>query len=190
MDRSLVKRTIALIFITIIGVCILLPTFLPRGALPSFLTDTPVLKWVFSSRMSWGLDLQGGLHLVYSIDLDKAVDDRASELKRDIESSLVEGGIKGSVRTPSQPLGAVTINLTDATKLDEVKKTLESTYGDTITMLDCPKTEAAGSICMRVSSSYADGIKKAALTNAVLTIRERINEKGVAEPNVVEKGDD
>jgi preprotein translocase subunit SecD len=41
-----------------------------------------------------------------------------------------------------------------------------------------------------VSSAYADGIKKAALTNAVATIRERINEKGVAEPSVVEKGDD
>ena len=41
-----------------------------------------------------------------------------------------------------------------------------------------------------VSPSYADGIKKAALTNAVATIRDRINEKGVAEPSVVEKGDD
>ena len=48
----------------------------------------------------------------------------------------------------------------------------------------------ANAICFRVSSAYADSIKKSALTNAVATIRERINEKGVAEPSVVEKGDE
>ena len=48
-----------------------------------------------------------------------------------------------------------------------------------------PPGSASG--CRR---TYADGIKKAALDNAVATIRERINEKGVAEPSVVKKGDD
>ncbi len=189
MDRSLKWRTLILIVITIASVCILLPSFLPRGTLPSGLTQTPVVKWLFNSRMSWGLDLQGGVHLVYSIDLDKAVDDRASELKRDIESRFADEGIKGIVRTPATPLGAVTIVLEDGTKKDEVRRQLVSEHGNTITMLECPPGESANTICMRVSSSYADGIKKSALTNAVTTIRERINEKGVAEPNVVEKGD-
>ncbi len=184
MDRSLKWRTIGLILITIVSVCILLPSFVPRGELPPWFTK------VFSSRMSWGLDLQGGVHLVYSIDLDKAVDDRAGELKRDIETRFAEDNIKGSVRTPAQPLGAVTVTVEDGTKKAEVQKQLQSDYGDTITMLTCPPNEAPNSICFRVSSSYADGIKKAALTNAVTTIRDRINEKGVAEPTVVEKGDD
>ena len=38
------------------------------------------------------LDLQGGLYIVYSIDLNKAVDDKASELKRDIEAKLRNAG--------------------------------------------------------------------------------------------------
>src|SRR5687768_15473830 len=99
MDRSLKWRTIGLILITIVSVCILLPSFVPRGDMPTWFTR------VFSSRMSWGLDLQGGVHLVYSIDLDKAVDDKAGELKRDIETRFAEDNIKGSVRTPAQPLG-------------------------------------------------------------------------------------
>ena len=44
-------------------------------------------------------------------------------------------------------------------------------------------------MCFRVSSDYAEGIKKAALTQAVRTVRERIDERGVAEPDVVTKGD-
>ncbi len=183
MDRSLKWRTLILILITIGSICVLIPSFTPRGTLPSWFTK------VFSSRMSWGLDLQGGVHLVYSIDLDKAVDDRASEIKRDIESRFADENIKGLVRTPATPLGAVTVVLEDGTKKDEVRRQIVTDYGDTILMLTCPPKENANTICMRVSSTYADSIKKAALTNAVTTIRERINEKGVAEPNVVEKGD-
>jgi preprotein translocase subunit SecD len=184
MDRSLKWRTAALIIITLLCVCIVLPSFIPRDRFPGWYND------IFSSRMSMGLDLQGGLHLVYSIDLDKAVDDRASEIKRDLESRYAEEATKATVRTPATPLGAVTVTLEDGTKKAEIQKQIQSDYSDTITMLTCPANEAPSSICFRVSSSYADGVKKAALTNAVATIRERINEKGVAEPNVVEKGDE
>src|SRR5437764_1256753 len=40
-----------------------------------------------------------------------------------------------------------------------------------------------------LAPTFAGNLKKSALSNAVGTIRERINEKGVAEPSVVEKGD-
>jgi preprotein translocase subunit SecD len=173
-------------------VAIVIPSFVPKDRLPTWYTED-----IFTSRMSMGLDLQGGLHLVYSIDLDKAVDDRASELKRDIESRFAEDKIKGIVRTPSSPLGAVTVELEDGTRRDEVKSAIEKDYGDTIVSIACPATDKAAEpantpapLCWRVSSKFADSIKKSALTNAVATIRERINEKGVAEPNVVEKGDD
>ncbi len=184
MERSLKWRTAALVIITIACVCVVLPSFIPRDRFPNWFNK------IFTAKMSMGLDLQGGLHLVYSIDLDKAVDDRASELKRDIESRFADENIKGTVRTPSQPLGAVTVTLEDGTKKAEVQRQIASDYGDTITMIECPKDAGANPICFRVSSNYAESVKKAALTNAVATIRERINEKGVAEPNVVEKGDD
>src|SRR5687767_12392203 len=112
MDRSLKWRTLLLVIGTLLSIGILLPSFVPKGTLPTWYTSFPLFK----SRMSMGLDLQGGLHLVYSIDLDKAVDDRASELKRDIESRMAEENIKGSVTTPRQPLGAVTVRVDDPTK--------------------------------------------------------------------------
>jgi preprotein translocase subunit SecD len=183
MDRSLKWRTVALIVITLLCVGTVIPSFVSRDSLPHWFNK------IFSSKMSMGLDLQGGLHLVYSIDLDKAVDDRASELKRDIESRFADDKIKGIVRTPAAPLGAVTVVLEDGTKKAEVLNTLEKDYGDTITQIDCQKSDGANALCFRVSSKFADQLKKSALTNAVATIRERINEKGVAEPNVVEKGD-
>lgn len=193
MDRSLKWRTLVLVVGTLLCIALLIPSFASKETTRSLQALPWPINKVFKSKMSLGLDLQGGLHLVYSIDLDKAIDDRASELKRDLETRLADANIKGAAKTPASPLGAVTVLLDDASKRDEVKGWIAKDYGgargDEITFLDCPAAEAKSAICFRVSSSYGDSLKKAALSNAVSTIRERINEKGVAEPNVVEKGD-
>ena len=82
MDRSLRWRTLGLLAIVALCVLSLLPTVLGKKQLP------PWYGKFFSSEIQLGLDLQGGLHIEYSIDLDKAVDDKASEIKRDIEWTL------------------------------------------------------------------------------------------------------
>jgi preprotein translocase subunit SecD len=191
MDRSLKWRTIALFFMVLFCIATLAPSFVARDTLPKM---WPLNK-LFGSQISLGLDLQGGKHIVYNIDLDKAVDDKASEIKRDLEARLADDKIKGVVKTPALPLGAVTVMLDDASapKAAELKSKIESDYNDhekTIEWRTCGPEDGKTALCFLVSSSYADGIKKTALTNAVSTIRDRINEKGVAEPSVVEKGDD
>jgi preprotein translocase subunit SecD len=184
MDRSLKWRTLGLLFGLLLCAGLLAPTWPGGSSLPSW--------FPFKKKISLGLDLQGGMHIVYSIDLDKAVDDKASELKRDLESRFSDDKdkIAATVKTPATPLGAVTVILPDGKRKAEIEGQIRADYGDTIQMRDCAPADGANAICFRVSTNYADGIKKAALTNAVATIRERINEKGVAEPSVVEKGDD
>jgi preprotein translocase subunit SecD len=184
MDRSLKWRTLGLLFGLLLCAGLLAPTWPGSGSLPS--------RFPFKKKISLGLDLQGGMHIIYSIDLDKAVDDKASDLKRDLESRFSDDKdkVEAKVKTPATPLGAVTVTLADGKRKAEIEGMIRADYGDTIQMRDCAPADGPTAICFRVSANYADGIKKAALTNAVSTIRERINEKGVAEPSVVEKGDD
>ncbi|HSN25493.1 MAG TPA: protein translocase subunit SecD [Kofleriaceae bacterium] len=197
MDRSLKWRFLALAAILLYCVAILTPSFPgtkdfvagAKKALPSFVFNT-----LFSKRINLGLDLQGGLHIVYSIDLDKAIDDRAGEIRRDIESRLADKHYdKSVVKTPAEPLGAVTVLAESKQAHDDAKNWVEKDYIDTpekmAVWLDCPSDAGANALCFKVSEDFAEGLKKSALTNAVSTIRERINEKGVAEPSVVEKGD-
>ena len=199
MDRSLKWRTLALIGMVLFCLATLAPSIMSRDKLPSV---WPLNK-LFGSEISLGLDLQGGLHIVYSIALDRAVDDRASDIKRDLEARFADEKVDAKVTTPGArstapviPLGAVMVSLGDAKKKAEVESQIRADNGSTIEDFECPPEPApsAGatartSICFRVSTSYAEGIKKSALANAVTTIRERINEKGVSEPSVVEKGD-
>jgi len=182
MDRSLKWRTVGLLFGLLLCGGLLAPTWPGRASLPSW--------FPFKKAISLGLDLQGGIHIVYSIALDKAVDDKASELKQDLEAGFLDKKITAKVTTPVTPLGAVMVSLSDSKLKPDVEAQIKSDYGSIIESRDCNPGDPKDAICFKVSSSYADGIKKAALTNAVSTIRERINEKGVAEPSVVEKGDE
>src|SRR4051812_35252512 len=110
MDRSLKWRTLILIGITLFCIATLAPSFVPKESLPSWFTS------VFGKKINLGLDLQGGKHIVYNIDLDKAVDDYASNIKRDLENYVVDNKIDATVRTPRTLLGGVTVQLKDQSK--------------------------------------------------------------------------
>jgi preprotein translocase subunit SecD len=181
MDRSLKWRTVALLFGTLLCLGVLAPTWPGSSELPSW--------FPFKKKISLGLDLQGGMHIVYSIDLDKAVDDKASEIKNDLEARYADEKFDAKVKTPSQPLGAVTILLPDGKRKGEIESQVQADYGDTVQLRDCAEADGPNAVCLRVSPGYADNIKKSALASAVTTIRERIDEKGVSEPSVIEKGD-
>jgi len=161
---------------------VLTPNFVgnPKTDLPSW--------FPFHQQINLGLDLKGGLHIVYSIDLNTAIVDRASEIERDLKSRFnEEPKVNAKVTAPLSPLGAVTVVAPDAVKRAEIETLLRSDYGDTIEFRECDAADGANALCFKVSTSYAESIKKAALENAVTTIRERIDNGGVAEPSVVQK---
>jgi preprotein translocase subunit SecD len=181
MDRSLKVRTLILLGIMLLCAAILAPsTPGVSDSLPSW--------FPFKKKIQLGLDLQGGSHIVYSIALDKAVDDRASDIRRDLETRFNdEPKVKATVKTPSSPIGAVTVIAPDAAKKVEIEALIKSDYGETIESRECSDGPLA--ICFRVSNDFAERLKKSALAQAVTTIRERIDKTGVSEPTVVEKGD-
>lgn len=183
MDRSLKWRTVLLLVGLLLCAGLLAPTWPGTESLPSW--------FPFKKKISFGLDLQGGVHIEYSIALDRAVDDKASDIKRDLEARFADDHVDAKVKLPAA-LGAVTVILSGpdaAKKKPEVENQINTDYKDIINPRACAPDDGPNAICFEVSQSYAEGIKKAALSNAVNTIRERINEKGVAEPSVVEKGD-
>jgi preprotein translocase subunit SecD len=184
MDRSLKWRTALLLVGVLLCAGLLAPTWPGSDALPSW--------FPFKKTISLGLDLQGGVHIVYSIALDRAVDDKASDIKRDLEARFVDDKVDAKVKLPAA-LGAVTVLLSGpdaAKKKPEIDSQIKADYHDIIRPRTCAPDDGPNAICFEVAESYAESIKKAALSNAVNTIRERINEKGVAEPSVVEKGDE
>src|SRR5215510_14648296 len=100
MDRSLKWRTLALLVGLLLCAGLLAPTWPGSDALPSW--------FPFKKKISLGLDLQGGVHIVYSIALERAVDDKASDIKRDLEARFADDRVDAKVKLPAA-LGAVTV---------------------------------------------------------------------------------
>ena len=72
MERSLRWKTLFLVLLVALSAVYLVPSAIGDvSTLPSWFTR------LFSKKVQLGLDLQGGLHIVYGVDLDKAVDDKA-----------------------------------------------------------------------------------------------------------------
>ena len=150
MDRSLKWRTGILFAILLYCVVMVLPTIVGKTSLPGW------FRAVSDNEINLGLDLQGGLYIVYDIDVAKAIDDRASEIKRDLDAKFADESVKGTVKTPSAILGGVTITLADASKKSAVEKSMESDYGDMITTIPCPATDSKDAVSsVPVSRSLA-----------------------------------
>ncbi|MFH0899583.1 MAG: protein translocase subunit SecD [Pseudomonadota bacterium] len=184
MERALRWKTITLAVLVILSIVYLIPSAVGESSqLPGWFSR------VFSKKVQLGLDLQGGLHIVYGVDLDKAVDDKAAELRRDLEAKLAESSIKATVETPRNPLGAVIIVPAGDEEKGKIDKAFLTDYEEVLTSFDCPAGKE-NAICNRVSPDYADRIKESALEQAIRTIKDRIDRYGVAEPTIIKKGED
>ena len=125
--------------------------------------------------------------VTYSLDLEAAVDERAGVLRDDIAGALAAEKLTAVVRVPGAPPGAVTIVPEDPYKRQQIDQLLKTTYKDAIVARECDVRDGAAAICFKLSEGHAAAIQKAALGNAVNTIRARLEAVKVAHPSVVEK---
>jgi len=136
-----------------------------------------------SSRISLGLDLKGGLHLVLEVDVEKSIRDgiqRAMNRTRDLTE---RDGIKIQSVAVSDDYKTV-LELADAAKAEAVKKTVS----EQTSLIQFDKVD--GNKVLFVSNpAEVDRYGSELLQQAINTIRNRIDQFGVAEPNIFRQGD-
>src|SRR5438309_4032379 len=119
MDRSWVYRVITYTLLTVVAVVFLTPSV--AGWLGK---DDKLPGWMhkhIQNKILLGLDLQGGLHLVYEVQVDKAVSDKADRLSSDLEEELHKDKKVKDVRAERAGKDEIVMTFktpTDAKKLD------------------------------------------------------------------------
>jgi preprotein translocase subunit SecD len=160
----------------------LVPTIVPEDKQPSF------IKKHFDKRIQLGLDLKGGLHLVYEVNVDKAVGGKVDRIASDIEDRLTKDkGVSGLVVTRE---GRDDILFTFKTPSDEAKLD-DSILRDHRQDLDVSDRDATkGIVRLRLDPKQVDDVRDYALRQGIETIRGRVDKFGVAEPTIIKKGTD
>tara|TARA_R110000796_G_scaffold245181_3_gene369103 strand:+ start:5241 stop:7073 length:1833 start_codon:yes stop_codon:yes gene_type:complete len=142
------------------------------------------LEAVGGSPMKLGLDLRGGVHFLMEVDMGEAIRKMEEAKIADFRSQLREEKIRyaGIRKTPK----GIAIKFRDAETVDQAETYLKTRSND-MTYTDASSGNEF-MLLATMSDAYLKQIKEEALQQNITTIRNRVNELGVAEPVVQRQG--
>lgn len=150
----------------------------------NFAPTTPSwLAAVGAEPMNLGLDLRGGVHFLMEVDMDAAVKQALEGYSSEFRTLLRDE----KVRYKRIQVGSE--NVTIEFRTVEHRDMGESKLSNEFTQLEITTNENAPSLDMRLTEVALREIKALALQQNIITLRNRINELGVAEPTVQQQGD-
>ncbi|MFH1729699.1 MAG: protein translocase subunit SecD [Pseudomonadota bacterium] len=137
-----------------------------------------------------GLDLQGGIHLVLGVDVNVALENEITRIGDNMKEYLKKDSI--FVKNVDIDSIEMKIILEFATGKSQ-EKGYSKIKNDYFEILDfdneTASTKGDNFIVLAPKEEWANRIKKQAIDQAIETIRNRIDEFGVTEPNIQIQGD-
>ncbi len=143
------------------------------------------LRDINAQPMYLGLDLRGGLHFLMEVDTELVLSQAMESNANDIRAALRKKKIRYlSVRDNKKQ---VTVKLRSAELRDKAMSAVRSELRD----LQLDDYEEAGAFYFSavLTKTALLTLKKSALQQNVTTLRNRVNELGVAEPIIQQQGD-
>lgn len=147
---------------------------------PDWLTSLNALP------MYLGLDLRGGVHFLLQVDMPSALQKARESYLQDLRQVMRSESIRYSKITSGRT--SIDIEFRDELLRDQAVKTLEVKASD----LDYATDERGGTslITAQIKPEVEKRIQEFALQQNITTLRNRVNELGVAEPIVQQSGAD
>jgi len=146
------------------------------------------LRAIGGKPMTLGLDLQGGVHFLMQLDMDTARSQQLDRFVDDIRAALRAEGIRYvSVRHEGKGLLAMLRSAEDRDRTMNILRTDQSLQGLNIKELAAGETFG---ISATVNEQQLLVLQQTALKQNITTLRNRVNELGVAEPVIQQQGAD
>ena len=138
-------------------------------------------------QINLGLDLQGGMHLILEVDTDKAVEDTVERLTQELRSELRKNRIRvlELTRVNGNEISVRVKGQENITKFEEL---LNSDFKD-LRLLSQSKADDMLVMRLNLPDKEMDRIKRLAADQALETIRNRIDQFGVSEPDIRNQGE-
>ncbi|MCK5074290.1 MAG: hypothetical protein KAQ98_12745, partial [Bacteriovoracaceae bacterium] len=180
MNRSWWFRFVFLLILVVISVVSVIPTVFDHDEESKFPVKT---------KINLGLDLQGGLYMILGIDFNRAYKDEIRGWAKKIESRLKDENIAVSlgdidlsdVEDPKHSLVIV-----DPNKLAEAERIVKEYFRGVLRLTGETKDE----LTYGLLGSWKTYIQENSVSKSIEVIRNRIDEFGVTEPEIISQGND
>src|SRR5262245_6979875 len=153
------------------------------------------LRWFGLKPMLLGLDLRGGVHFLYAVDLDAAITQYLETYESDVRTQLRTAMIRNNTRIVGTTLRVELLEPADAERAEQILRNLDS--GDQLLQLgqltsrftvDPTQFEGRPAFNLNMTPSTIRERQDFAIQQNTLTLRNRVNELGGAEAVVQRQG--
>ncbi|PPJ46761.1 protein translocase subunit SecDF [Rhizobium sp. KAs_5_22] len=167
-------------------------------AMPNLLSDEQLEalpSWMPSKKVTLGLDLQGGSHIMLKIEKADIVKERLETTVGDIRAALRDAGIR---YTGLSGVGQqVQVRITDADKVEAAKEALSSLTAPVSvggltggSIQEVTLQEDGTLLRFNLTDAGIDYRAGSALTQSMEVVRRRVDELGTTEPMIQRQGND
>ncbi|MEM1045731.1 MAG: protein translocase subunit SecD [Pseudomonadota bacterium] len=185
-------KSIIVVFVVLFGLLATIPNFFSKEQTDSW------GDWI--PRLVLGLDLQGGVYLLYQVDQDQYRSRRLKDLTGEIRQALRSGerigytglGVRGD---------RVQVTIRDSARIDDARERLEPlvnplvssllsvTGGSAVNEFELSETGASTFQFQFTEEGFDERIR-GIVSQSIEVIRRRIDELGTTEPSIQREGTD
>ena len=150
----------------------------------SFAPDVPgFIDALDMKPMSLGLDLRGGVYFQFQVDLDAAVQQRLDQYVTDINKELIDQRIRRTIRKEGNSIRIELVNADDFNATRRIVREL-----DNLLAFENVSTQSQTAVLITMTDDQLKQRRDFAIQQNILTMRNRVNELGVAEPIIQRQG--
>ncbi|MCG6910693.1 MAG: protein translocase subunit SecD [Deltaproteobacteria bacterium] len=171
--KSLSWKSISVLVVTIAAVVYILPTIRP-GTWPH-------------KKINLGLDLQGGMHLILEVDTDKAVANTIERIAHELRTELRSKRVR-VIGVDLTAKHRIAVRIQGEENIAEFNKLLDAEFKE-LRLASTDEVDGVQTIQLDLPVDEAAHIKKLAAEQALETIRNRIDQFGVSEPDIRNQGE-
>lgn len=142
------------------------------------------LKNLGGRAMNLGLDLRGGVHFLLEVDMQEAADNKKKQIRSDITAALIKAKIPK--KRMSWVGNELNIQFRNETDMQKALELIENDFEE-LTLRENVGVDTY-EINGLLTEQSINAVKENALNQNLTTLRDRVNEVGVAEPIVQRQG--
>ncbi len=168
-------RALILAALIVGAAVVVVPTF---GDPPSW--------WPWQQPVRLGLDLQGGTHLLYQVEIEQALDNTVERVGREVESELRDANV--GAFTVERVGRTIQLRLANRDKRAEARKIVEDRFTN-LTVTESAASDAPD-LTLELVPREIQRVRDGVVEQALNVLRNRIDEFGVVEPTLQAQGSD
>ena len=142
------------------------------------------LRKIGAKPMYMGLDLRGGVHFLMQVDMDAVRTQTDERFVSELRSALRDAKIRYR-SIAREPDGGVRVTFLNEEMKQKAGPVLAKDFGE----LQPTQQSDASELLLTVSPKLTNDVRKTAIKQNLTTLRNRVNEFGVAEPVIQQQGE-